>query len=452
MKLRLRFALTTVAVTIPVIAGLGWIDVSLRERAGEEYLATITRGFMTPMEQARCEADAAAWMGRIPDDPRPPPTVYAVNEDFRPMHTGARALEASLVEAIGTGKPFGAARVTEGPGRLVEVLVPATRRGSCAYVLTVAPSVPKSIGLPPLRFWAFPVLAVFASMSLAMGPVVRRVRRLTAAVQRTARESYAGPIAIEGDDEIGELAQAFQAAAQQVRAQLTEKENRERTLRAFVSNTTHDVMTPLTVLQGHLASLAEMAEARQPVDPAKVTAAMTETHYMASLVHNLAAAAKLEAGEVEMVRAPVDLNALVDRVAGRHAPIARQLGVSLDRAVPEEPLLFEGDVVLLEQAVSNLVHNAVRYNRTGGHVAVILERPAGNIRLRVIDDGPGIAPEELTRIAERGYRGDAARTRAPDGQGLGLDIAFRVARAHALTLTLAPSEFGGLAAELREGA
>ena len=80
---------------------------------------------------------------------------------------------------------------------------------------------------------------------------------------------------------------------------------------------------------------------------------------------------------------------------------------------------------------------------------MILERQgAARFRLSVIDDGPGIAAAERSRILERGFRSDAARTRAPDGQGIGLDITQRVAELHGLTLTLGPSHFGGLEVRL----
>lgn len=134
---------------------------------------------------------------------------------------------------------------------------------------------------------------------------------------------------------------------------------------------------------------------------------------------------------------------------GRHRPIVRELEIAIESAVPAEPLLVSADVTLLEQAVGNVTYNAIRYNRAGGHVAVILE-PAGaqGFRLRVIDDGPGIPPGELSRIAERGFRGHEARTRAPDGQGLGLHIAYRAAEMHGFRLTLRPSEYDGLEVEL----
>ena len=92
-------------------------------------------------------------------------------------------------------------------------------------------------------------------------------------------------------DEIGDLARAFNAAGSEVRAYIEELEKRERSLRDFVQNTTHDVMLPLTVLKGHLVTMKE----RLGDDAAVVTSAMDEAHYMAALIHNLSVAAKLEA-------------------------------------------------------------------------------------------------------------------------------------------------------------
>ncbi|WP_437759544.1 ATP-binding protein [Sorangium sp. So ce1389] len=104
---------------------------------------------------------------------------------------------------------------------------------------------------------------------------------------------------------------------------------------------------------------------------------------------------------------------------------------------------------LTSKSNSNVACNAVRYNRSGGHVAVILEpTPSDRFSLRVLDDGPGIDPGALSRLVERGARADQARTRAPDGQGLGRHIAYRAAELHGFRLTSRPSEQGGIEVEL----
>jgi signal transduction histidine kinase len=111
---------------------------------------------------------------------------------------------------------------------------------------------------------------------------------------------------------------------------------------------------------------------------------------------------------------------------------------------------------MLEQAVSNLTYNAIRYNRPEGHVAVLLERvhdgartEPGRFRLTVLDDGPGVDPALLGRLLERGLRTDAARARAPEGKGLGLSIAQRVVELHQFELALERPTEGGFQATLK---
>jgi signal transduction histidine kinase len=169
---------------------------------------------------------------------------------------------------------------------------------------------------------------------------------------------------------------------------------------------------------------------------------------MGGLMHDLATMARLDSAEPRLQIERVELEGLVARVMGRHRPIARELEVEIESATPAEPVAALADLTLLEQAVSNLVYNAICHNSPGGHAALILEADPGRFRLRVIDDGPGIPDDELAHLVARGFRGNEARTRAPGGQGLGLDIAHRVADLHGFGLVLRRSEYGGLEAEL----
>ncbi len=295
----------------------------------------------------------------------------------------------------------------------------------------------------PPRF--IPLVVMLGVMLGALGPLVARVRRLTMAVRRSARGRYESPVAVEGDDEVAELAHAFNDAAAEVRGHIAQQEQRERSLREFLENTTHDIAIPLTVLQGHLAAIRQRVRAGEAVTAEVVGAAMDEAHYLASLTHNLTAAARLESSAPVADRGPVELGGVVARAVARHRPSATQHGVEVESGVSPEPIWVEGDVTLIEQALSNAVHNAVRYNREGGHVAVLLEGDGpGRFRLRVVDDGPGMSAEEMAGLGRRRARGEGARARHPDGRGLGLDIARRVAEAHGWSMALERSEYGGL--------
>ncbi|WP_394850798.1 HAMP domain-containing histidine kinase [Pendulispora brunnea] len=472
-SLRIRVAVATILVTIPVGLLLLWYDAARQHEVAERLLAGHVESRMAT-ERDRCEAAPESFGGELPGGPprhlgppppgppppgAPPPpphgpppppprprarpaVIFAYDTELRSRNPKAPAIPESLVRAIRD------ASVAVAPTRFlstdVEVLVAMPwRTGPCAYMFGRGSTDPGWGVLPESNLWLLPTVAVFAAMLLALGPVVRRIQKLTEAVQASAKSAYASAITEDGRDEIGELARAFNAAGVEIRA-------RERALRDFLANTTHDVMIPLTVLQGHLASLRENGARGEPLDARILVSAMAEAHYMASLVHNLSAVARLEAAEAPTVKDTVDLTALVQRVVARHRPIARELGVALESSVPGDAVHVLGDVTLLEQAASNVTYNAIRYNRKGGHVAVILERTRGDgFSLRVIDDGPGIPEAQRSRLAERGVRGDEARTRAPDGQGLGLHIAYRAVRLHGFELTLEDSEYGGLEVKMQ---
>ncbi|HKP56117.1 MAG TPA: HAMP domain-containing sensor histidine kinase [Polyangiales bacterium] len=469
MKLRLRIAAVTLAATAPMVGGLIWLDVRAQQIAAEDELAELVLDRIDlPGERERCELDPDSWNApparRGPPHPGPrtgegpggpplqrfprgvhrlPARLFVYDAALAPRTSGAPTLPADAAserrEVISRSSLFESDRV--------EVLVRTPwPNGRCAFVLARGTTEPwLGALLPPTRIWALPALIVFATVLLSIGPVVRRLRKLTWAVQRTAATHYEQPLALDDatEDEIGELTRAFDRAGQDVRNLLEEKDRRDRALREFLADTTHDLAIPLTVLQGHLSSLRDV-HASQALD-----SAIDEAHYIGALLHNLGAAAKLEAHELALQRAPVELGALVMRVLSRHRPLARQHDVSIDAGIPEQPLSTLADVTLLEQAVSNVVYNAVRHNRKGGHVAILLhELRDRRFRIQVIDDGPGVPETQLAQLTQRGFRDERARTRNPEGRGLGLDITRRVVDAHAMQLTLSTSEAGGLQVDI----
>ena len=475
MKLRLRIALATLAITAPMVFGLVWLDVRAQQDAAEAELAELVYARTElPGELERCRLDPSGW-NQAPRLPPPPPPLAANEGDARarpgprgphraparffiydekltPRTPGAPALEAD---------PSKLDWVTSRSSRLqadrVEVLVRTPWEDPvCAFILARGTTEPwLGAILPPTRIWALPALIVFVTVLFSIGPIVTRIRKLTAAVQRSAALHYAEELPEArsgGSDELAELARAFDRAGSQVRTLLQERDQRERALREFIADTTHDVAIPLTVLQGHLTTLREGLDAGTSVDRAALASAMDEAHYIGALMHNLGAAAKLDASELTLQRSAVELGALVMRVLGRHRPIAQQHGVAIDAAVPDHAVYAQADLTLLEQAVSNVVYNAVRHNRAGGHVAIVLHASGDDhFCIQVLDDGPGVPPELLTRLTERGFRSDRARTRSPEGQGLGLQISQRVLDAHGMQLRMRAAEGGGLQVEI-EGA
>lgn len=455
MKLRARLFVTVLAVSVPAVLGLTWINQSMRKNALLEavYEATVQR--MESGGRERCEAESVRLTGRargrrarmglrrIARDRR----IY--DDAYQPRDPGELPLDPALVRELESGAPVAAQWLGD---RRVRVAMRMPWDGPCAVVVIERNAGPLFSPESTLRAtaWSLAVAALTALAALfAMGPLVRRMRKLAAAVRAQASGGYASDVAVSGRDEIADLARAFNEASHEVRRRLAEVSSRDRALTEFLQSTTHDVMVPLTVLQGHLSELARALREGRATDAAKLSGALEEAHYLGALIRNLSAAARLQAGEPMLTRHAFDLCALIERVVARHAPIARERGVELAHAVPEAPLEIVADSTLAEQAIGNLVHNAIRYNHSGGHVAVVLEREPGHrFSLRVADDGPGIPPDELARVSERRFRGGEARKRRPTGLGLGLHIVRDVAERHGWMLRFESPREGGLTVTL----
>jgi signal transduction histidine kinase len=362
--------------------------------------------------------------------------MWAYHRDFRSSNPDAPPFPPGLRAAMERGDADVSDVLDVAGQETIRVAVAMPwREGPASIVLVLAPAPPPAAADAVVRWGLVAIcLALVGTIWLAAGPVVARILRLEAGMRASAAGGYAHDVEVTGRDEVAGLARAFNEAGAQVRRHVAKVEEREGALRRFVADTTHDVMIPLTVLQGHLSDVRDHARRGEAVPPDAVRAGLEETHYLGSLLQNLSVVAKLEGGEPERRREPVDLGRLVERVVERHRPLARARSVSLDHAVPRQPLTTEGDVTLLEQAVNNVVHNAVRHNDDGGHVAVTLARAGDRFVLRVADDGPGVSGEDLERLGTRRFRSDAARTRDPGGRGLGLHIARRVAEHHGFDL------------------
>lgn len=433
MKLRARLIATILLVAVPTSIGVALLARSARRQAVIEsvYEATVDR--MEEGGRDRCEFRPRRFArgGRM--------RVRHVYDDaYRPLVAEAPPLDPELRRALEEGDEVAAREV----GGRLRIAMRMPWDGPCSVIVVERSLGPmqRDEGLARTVAWAILIAALTALAALfAMGPPVRRMRRLAREVRSNEDVSTAG------SDEIAELARAFNDVRAQIRERLAEVSARDKALSEFLASTTHDVMVPLTVLQGHLSDLRRDAREGRALDQEKLAAALEEAHYLGALVRNLSAAARLDAGEPMLARHPFDLRGLVERVAARHRPIADERGIELAFAVPDRAIEIVADSTLAEQAISNLVHNAIRYNRAGGHVAVVLEDDGV---LRVSDDGPGIPPDELARVGERRFRGGAARKRRPTGLGLGLHIVRDVADKHGWKLSFDSPPEGGLVVTL----
>ena len=263
-------------------------------------------------------------------------------------------------------------------------------------------------------------LAALLGLCLAAGvafllarAVARPVTRVAAASKRLAEGGNPDPLPIEGSTEIRQLSVSFNELSEELdRAQDAE--------RAFLLSVSHELKTPLTAIRGHAEGLSDGV-----VVPERAAEVIErETHRLERLIRDLLDLARLRRRSFDVALGPVDLGAVADDAVARHAPQAEHYGVEVARRIePEAGAVADADRTL--QALSNLVENAIRCSPAGS--VVVIEAAPG--RLSVVDNGPGLASEDLARAFERFYLWDRYGADRPIGTGLGLAIVAELADA-----------------------
>jgi signal transduction histidine kinase len=252
----------------------------------------------------------------------------------------------------------------------------------------------------------------------------RRIRRLERAADRIAGGTFDEPIVDSGQDEIGELARAFD----RMRLRLARL---DRARREFIANASHELRTPLFSLGGFLELLddEDMDEATREEFLATMRGQVKRLSKLATELLDLS---RLDAGHIDLEREPVSLAATARLVANDFGAVAKQTEHDLVVDVDEDAVAL-ADEQRVVQIMRNLVENAFVHTPPGTHVRLRGGRNDDGVVLSVEDDGPGIPAEQRAQVFERFYRGDGTQA---SGSGLGLAIALELAEAMGGTLEL----------------
>ncbi|HLK39425.1 MAG TPA: HAMP domain-containing sensor histidine kinase [Polyangiaceae bacterium] len=381
----------------------------------------------TKYEQPRCEAEPSSWSGALAYGAR----VYAYDAATLTSHNpDAPPLDVDLWREVLERKDppvaidmLGMLLLRRGTG-----VLRVADSGPCAIVQAVWPPQPITrdiqfrIGLGMMG-----TVALTAAVALAwvVRPLVRRIEALRRVAERVGDPEGYRSAGDSSDDEIGELSGALDRAHARIRDDAARLEQRRRDLQRHLADVAHDLKTPISSL--HIA-LEQAGDAnRDPELTGLLSSALHDAVYLAALTSNLRLASEMREGyDPGASGSTVDLTETVERVVARARFFAKRKGIDIESAVPDAPTIARCDPVAAEQALSNVVENAITHGDRGGHVAVVLDAHRGAFALSVVDDGPGVPPAELPRLGERTFRSDEARQRDPRGSGLGLAITSEV--------------------------
>lgn len=266
--------------------------------------------------------------------------------------------------------------------------------------------------------------------------VVRRINSIQQAADdiiRTNDLSRRIPIENEWDD-LSKLAITLNDMLQRIESLLQD-------IRTVSDNIAHDMRTPLSRLHQHIEMLEHQLERQQPQDlRITISTLKEEADRLLNTFNALLRISNIEKGRRKAEIVPVILSDLIQDVLDLYEPLAADKGIMLEVVPADEALELQADKHLLFQALANLLDNAIKYTREGGSVRLTLYREEQTARIELADEGPGIAPDDYTKVFQRFYRGESCR--ASEGSGLGLSLVKAIIELHHGTIALADNQPG----------
>ncbi|MER2600382.1 MAG: HAMP domain-containing sensor histidine kinase [Caldilineales bacterium] len=252
----------------------------------------------------------------------------------------------------------------------------------------------------------------------------RRFGRPFAQIMAATEAVAQGDLTVRMDENGPEPVQAMARSFNHMTSELARAEQQRRNLTADIA---HELRNPLHIIQGNLEG---MLDGVYEPNSETIGATLEETRLLARLVSDLQTLSLAEAGQLPLHPTRFAVADLLADVAASFAPRSAEQQITITVSADAADLVLLADYDRLDQVLSNLVSNALRYTPAGGAVRLQAAAHGDEVRISVSDTGSGIPADELPYVFDRFWKGDRARTREGVGSGLGLAIARQLVRAH----------------------
>lgn len=257
--------------------------------------------------------------------------------------------------------------------------------------------------------------------SMMAGRAMLGIERIAAVVERVTQGDFSQRLTALGEgEEVEGLARAFNHMQDRIQELIAE-------LRDVTNNIAHDLRSPLTRIRGMAETTLTGAQSVTEYQEA-LGGIIEETDRLVGMINTMLAIAEADSGAVDYTVHTADLAAIVRRAVELLQPVAEESRIVLTTNVSDGPVQIAGDTSMLQRVVANLLDNAIKYTPPGGTVTARLHQRDGRAVVEVIDTGIGIPAQDVPRVFDRFFRGDASRSSS--GNGLGLSYVQSVVRAH----------------------
>jgi two-component system, OmpR family, heavy metal sensor histidine kinase CusS len=254
---------------------------------------------------------------------------------------------------------------------------------------------------------------------------MRPVNRLRDAMKDVTQKALNRRLPTQGED------REFKVLIDAYNTMLVRLETSFQQASRFSADASHELKTPLTILQGRLEQALQKAD--QPAVQTELSELLDEVGRLSTITRKLLLLSQADAGWLTLQRTTIDLSGLLDDMAADAQMLLTDQTFVCDI---DRHLSMQGDAVLLRQLFNNLISNAVRYCRPGGEIKLSAHKLQTSLEVVFSNATKAITAADRTRFFDRFYRGDAAHNRQVDGHGLGLSLAREITRAHGGDLVL----------------
>jgi len=318
----------------------------------------------------------------------------------------------------------------------MDVAIPIDNVGSSRYVVYIFDNkqMVQSQNEEIFKIILEAVLIGFA-ISTAISIIISKtllspIQGMTKAAEAMADGDFSRKINVESEDEIGLLAETFNDMATQIGTMVEELKNAEMLRREFVANVSHELRTPLTSIRTYAETMFDIPGIPQETEEEFLRVIINESDRMTKIVQDLLELSRFDSGTSQLAAEEFSIEQSLRDVYAAIMLEARKRNHKLNLELEWKLPNIIGDRSRIEQVLMNIISNALKYTPDGGTIGILSGTSDGNVWVRIEDSGVGIPAEDLSRVFDRFYRVDKARTRESGGTGLGLPIASEIVTRH----------------------
>ena len=269
---------------------------------------------------------------------------------------------------------------------------------------------------------------------LAIWFLTRNLRKIIDTVRRFKDGDYKARIVDADKGDLKLLSVTFNEMADQITDNIDKIQSVEKLRRELIANVSHDLRTPLSIMQGYIETMMMKEDTLKPEDRKRyLSIVLKSSEKLGRLISQLFEYSKLEAKEITPIKEPFFISELAQDVLAKYEVIAKEKNISIHLHEPESVPLVFADVSLVERVIQNLMDNALKFTPENGEITIELKPLKENVEILITDNGPGIPLQEQPFIFERMHQAKNADSKK-SGAGLGLAIAKKIMDIHDSTI------------------